>query len=433
MDAGKRISQARIALMLDYPFYGHLALSLEPVESNSLETHTMATDGRRLYYDKNFVEKLTLGELMGVIAHEVTHCALLHIPRESGRQHTRWNFATDFATNELITLEPQQKARVPISLPDGCLVPGGKFDPKGKFKGLYAEAIYELLPEEPPPTEVWVTIDSHDKWKDWGKGEGEGKGQSGDGDKDQNGDGSGNGQQKPKGKGDKPGSGNGDQNGDQNGQNSEDDAPGLEQQWREKVAQAATVARMAGKFPGQWETLVGELLQPKLDWKTLLGDMITSAAKSDFRMSPPNKKNLWRGFYLPSLMGEEINIAFYMDTSGSISDDEIVMALSEVKGICETYDDYTIYLRGVDTKIHDKWTIRPFEPLPKVVTGRGGTDFSEPMKEALDLPGITAIVYMTDGYPNSGWPKESSDSGDLDHNHRRRATVGPTRQVPERS
>jgi predicted metal-dependent peptidase len=368
MDAGKRISQARIALMLDYPFYGHLALSLEPVENNNLEHHTMATDGRHLFYDKGFVDKLSLGEVMGVIAHEVIHCALLHIPRESGRQHTRWNYATDFATNELITLEPQQKARVPISLPDGCLVPGGTLDPKGKFKGLYAEAIYELLPEEPPANEVWVTIDSHDKWKDWG-------------------------------------------NGDQNGQNNQDgdgeeDGPALDQQWREKVAQAATVARMAGKFPSQWELLVGELLQPKLDWKTILRDMITSAAKSDFRMSPPNKKHLWRGFYMPSLMGEEINIAVYLDTSGSIGDDEIVEFLSEVKGICDTYDDYTIYLRGVDTKIHDKWTIRPFDPMPQVITGRGGTDFNEPMQEALTLPGITAIVYMTDGYPNASWPDE---------------------------
>ena len=81
--------------------------------------------------------------------------------------------------------------------------------------------------------------------------------------------------------------------------------------------------------------MIDDFLQPKLDWRSILTDMIVSNAKNDYRLSPPNKKHLWRGFYLPSLQGEKITIAFGIDVSGSISDDEIQEALSEVHGICQ--------------------------------------------------------------------------------------------------
>lgn len=263
----------------------------------------------------------------------------------------------DFATNDLVLKDG-------FELPKGCL-----HNPN--FADKTSEWIYNQIPEIP---KITITLDSHDDWV--GSNGGNGK------DKDKEGEGQAEGKDK-----DKEGEG-----GKETGASL---AEGLEQRIREMVAQSATAARMKGKFPAHLKELVDGVLQPKLDWKTILQDMIVSCAKSDFTMFPANKKHLYRGFYLPGITGTEINIACVIDTSGSISSQEMQEFLAEVKGICDAYEEYTIYLMTCDAAIHQRWEICPFDPLPRLLEGRGGTDFREPIKEAENLP-ITSLVYLTD-------------------------------------
>ena len=351
----KKLIRARVAMMLDEPFWGHIAMQLELIRKDTLDPPTMATDWYRLYWHPDFVDKCTDAELTGVIAHEVGHLVLLHLTRRQNRHPKVWNIAADFADNELIMKDG-------FILPDGCLR-NPDFDDKP------TEWIYNQLPE-PEELTVTVTIDSHEEWEGQGNGddgEGEGDGSDGDGDSDDEGAG-----QTPTG--------------------------GLEQRISEMVAQSATQARMKGKLPGHIQELVDGVLQPKLSWKTILQDTIVSTAKTDFTMSPPNKKHLWRGFYLPGITGTEIIIAVYLDDSGSISGAELQRFFSEVHGICNQYDEYTIYLRIIDTEIHQSYEIHPMDDLPKFADGRGGTDFRPAFTDAEKLSDITAIIYMTDGY-----------------------------------
>jgi len=347
MSESPEITKAIVKLLIDHPFWGYCALSLEPVEKKDMPMPTMGTDGRRLFYDLNFVKNSSQDELMGVIAHEIGHIVLYHLPRRQNREPLRWNIAPDFAVNTLVRKE--------FTLPSGVLY-------NHEYEEKTAEDIYNHI----KVVKVGMsTLDSHDDWDKWDKeGEGEGKGEDGEG---------------------KKGGGEITVTGD------------LEQQWREKVAQAANQARMQGKLPAHLQTVVDGILQPKLAWKEILRDMVTSCAKSNHRLVPPSKKHLWRGIYLPSTTGEELNIGVAIDTSGSISDDEIKEFLSEVKGICDSYENYTIYLFSCDAEIHQRWEIHPFDPLPTVMEGRGGTDFREPLKEAEALP-ITSFVYLTDLY-----------------------------------
>ena len=368
-----KITQAKVAMLFDHPFFGNLAIGLEAIEKKNMRIKTMATDGRHLFYDPDFVLNTPLSQLTGVISHEVLHCALNHISRRNGRDE-RWQLATDFAANDIVIQT--------FDLPEGVLI-SGRIPGTDEFKDKNAEFIYSKLPEPIKITIKFNPMDSHDEWEGWGNGKGEGKDKK-DG-KDTS-DGSSQNGQVDGATGEKP------QNGD--GDSEEDD---LEAEWRERVAQAATSARMQGKFPAHLETIVGNLLQPKLNWKAILRDMIVSCAKSDFRIIPPNKKHLWRGFYLPSVYGEEINIAVAIDSSGSISDDEITEFLSEVKGICDQYDNYTIHLFICDAAIHQRVELHPYEPLPKIIGGRGGTSFIPPIKKAEEEHlQITAFVYLTD-------------------------------------
>ena len=354
MDPEKKIAQARVALMFRYPFFGYLAVTLELVKDEHLNPPTMATDGKKLYYDPGFVEQITLEELKGVIVHEIDHIILRHPAREAGRKHRRWNMATDYAVNDLVKKERDPKDGSWLELPPGCL-----YDPA--FADKTAEWIYERLPEE-----GGNTLDSHEHWDKWGKKEKEGEGGEG---KDQ-GDGKGQGvEYEP------------------------DDK--FEQELREKFAQAAHQAKARGLLPGHLSELLEEALEPKLDWKTILRDMVTSVAKCDYRLVPPNKKYMWADMYLPSLTGEEIKVGFAIDSSGSISKEMALMEIAEVKGICDAYEKYTIFGWVCDTDISQRFELHEFDPLPEIRLTRGGTSFVEPIKEA-EAHDISCLIYATD-------------------------------------
>jgi len=361
----KKIIRARVQMLLDEPFWGHIAMQLELVRNDKMNPPTVGTDGYHLYWHPDFVDKCSDQEMAGVIAHEVGHLVLLHLTRRQNRVPVLWNIAADFAVNDLVLKEKDQKTGEQVfRLPEGVLI-------NPNFADKAAEWIYNKLPEPDPNNTVIVTLDSHEGW------DGQGAGKDGD-KKDGDGSGDGSGNSDPQNDGSTP-------------------TEGLEQRIQEMVAQSATQARMKGNLPGHLQELVEGVLQPKLGWKTILQDTVVSTAKTDFTMSPPNKKHLHRGFYLPSLTGTEINIAVYLDDSGSISSDELKEFISEVKGICDQYDEYTIFLRTTDTHIRQRWEIHPMDKLPTKFEGRGGTDFREALKEADTLPEVTCAIFMTDG------------------------------------
>ena len=338
--------------MIDSPFYGHIALQLGLSRKEDLNPKTMATDGYKLYWHPEFIAEIPEEQLKGVIAHEVMHLVLMHLTRRQSREPKRFNIATDYAVNDLVLKE--------FELPEWVLK-------NPDFANKSAEWIYNQIPEQEPDSIV-ITLDSHEEWGQGGD-DGDGDGDDGDGDDDGGSDANGAG-----------------------------GLDGLEQRIKELVATAAGQARNRGKLPGHLKELIDGVLQPKLNWKLILEDMICSQAKTDYTLFPANKKYLWRGIYLPGITGTEINIAVAIDTSGSISSEMMNTFLAEVKGICDSYDEYTIYLMTCDAQIHQTWELHPFEPLPTLLEGRGGTDFRPPFEEAQKYPFITSLVYLTDGY-----------------------------------
>jgi predicted metal-dependent peptidase len=371
-----KISKARIQLLLTQPFFGSLLLYLEPVmrKPEEMTIPTMATDGTHLFYCEDFVMSLPGDQLQTVMIHEVCHIALCHLSRVGGRTPMRWNWAADFAANDLIASTTDSNGRKIFTPLPGWLLNAAWHDES-------AEQIYTKLPEPPP-----------------GGGQG---GKPGQGQPGQPGQGQGKGQSGGQGKYPGPTM---DDHTQWKDFAKDQSVEAKEQDWKDRVAKASVEARSRGKMPGGWQTVVDNFLEPKMSWKQIIQDTVVSLAKNDYRLFPPNKKHIWRGIYLPSLRGEEINIAFDIDVSGSISDEEIQEALSEVKGICDQFTDYTIFLRAFDTKIQNRWELHPFDPVPTVVNGRGGTDFQEALDEIPNLPGISSMIIMSD--LEAPFPKE---------------------------
>jgi predicted metal-dependent peptidase len=80
----KKLTRARVQLLLKQPFFGTLSLRLKLIPGS---LPTMATDGSRIVYNSAFVDELKPAELEGTLAHEVLHGAL---PRPRSKRSAKW-------------------------------------------------------------------------------------------------------------------------------------------------------------------------------------------------------------------------------------------------------------------------------------------------------------------------------------------------------
>ena len=92
----------------------------------------MATDGKSIQYNPEFVEQIGLDQTIGVIAHEVMHVVMKHHLRRGGRDPDKWNAACDYAINDAI--------KHTFKLPEDGLI-------DEKYKDWASEKIYEHLPD----------------------------------------------------------------------------------------------------------------------------------------------------------------------------------------------------------------------------------------------------------------------------------------------
>jgi predicted metal-dependent peptidase len=339
---------------------------------------TCAINPWNLFYSRDFFNRLNLDEKIFVLAHEASHFGLRHFTREDGRDHLLWNYATDYVIN-------------------GMLHSSGFIPPKDvlldhKYDGMSAEQVYaELLKNPPPPPP-----------------------QSGDSEPCENGS------QGESGSGTHPGDHAPPHPGavdNHNGWGKLVDKDGnqisdatLDRIVRDAVVRAATLAKSAGKLPGAWESIINEFLNPKIDWRTKLKDFVTTSNYNDFRMSPPNKWFLPHGYYLPGMRGEFLEGVLAMDTSGSVSDAELMAGLTELRGICQTFQSYKIHVIQCDAAIHSDEEVISESDISKKVFGRGGTSFHPVFKSVREKinagEDIKFLVYVTDGYPNNDWPAD---------------------------
>ena len=351
-DARQSLQAARADLILDHPFFGSLALRLKIVEKVGLGT--MATDGQALYYDPKFVEKCSKPELLGVVAHEVMHCACGHPWRRGSREQWRFNVAADFAINYVI-----EEAR--LKLPAGRLRDAA-------FDGKSMEWIYDRL----PPTK-FVKVSG----VGGGSGDADGQPQNGKA----------------------PGAGGLDVlDAPDHGAGAEDGAS--EADWQQAVQQAAQAAQQRGDLPASLKRFAKQATEPRVDWRSVLRRFVQSAAKSDYSWTRPSTRHLARGLYLPSLRSEAMGpIAIAIDTSGSI--DEVVLGqfAAEIQSIADEMRPERIHAIYCDAAVNKVGTFEPDDPIILKPCGGGGTDFRPAFRAVDDLDDSPAcFVYLTDMY-----------------------------------
>ena len=387
----EKLTCARTRLVLDQPFFGTLSLRLKLV-TGSLPT--MATDGTRIVYNPAFVDQLKAAELEGTIAHEVLHCALGHHCRRGSRDPGLWNEAADLAINPILI-------RNGFTLPAGALI-----DPA--YANLSAEEIYaRLLRKKNEGTAPTREAPQHTR-PGGGSGNGaqqrHGAGMAGskvdsshppDSDQVQPPAGGGMDQQS------KVPAGFGavwDAADDQGLQASQAEMRRQEHEWNIAAEQALRSAKTCGREPGGVERPLAESRESQQDWRAILRHFIASASPSDYRWTPPNRRYIASGLYLPSVersgLGE---IVVVVDTSGSIRNRELEQFAAEISAISEEAQPEAIYVVYCDAAVQSVQEFRASEPVRLEPKGGGGTDFRpafEWLAENDIAPGC--LVYLTD-------------------------------------
>jgi predicted metal-dependent peptidase len=352
MKAKQIVTKARARLIQDNVFFGSLALRLVMKEDSSIPT--MCTNGKHIRYNPEFVESLSMPEVVGVLCHEVMHCVLQQVGklRRGSRSAKRWGIASDYAVNPLLI-------DAGITLPSIALV-------EPVFKDMSAERIYEILPQS----------DDDD-----------GDSDSGDGDEDDT-------------DADPGGCGGMDDDGADGQPQSKDDQDRIAADWKVATSQAMQQSKaMDGGLPDSVKRLVDEILDPKLSWQEVLERFVDTAARNDYSWNPPNRRYMQKGIYMPSQRSNELSrVITALDTSGSIDQDQLNQYAGELTSILGEY--------GADCKvIHCDSDVRHVEeftafelPLDLVPHGGGMTRFTPPFKyieEVGDDP--ACLIYFTDG------------------------------------
>jgi predicted metal-dependent peptidase len=179
----------------------------------------------------------------------------------------------------------------------------------------------------------------------------------------------------------------------------------LETEWKQAVAQAATVARMQGRghLPGAIEQLIKDLFEPVVSWQDLLRQFASQVTRDDYTFTRPNRRYAHTGIILPSLRTESLGeIVVAVDTSGSIygCGDLLKSFLSELQGILDQCHPTRITLIDCDAAVHAVTEYTPGDDLcSHRFRGGGGTRF-EPVFEHVEREGLepAALLYFTDMY-----------------------------------
>jgi len=358
-----KLVAARTRLILENPFIGTLVLRL-PLESVDAQwCKTIATDARKIFYNPLYVAQLDIDQTQYVLAHEALHCALSHFARRHHRDKHRWDIACDFAINPMLInqgLKPPPEILLDIG-----------------FDGMTAEEIYPSIEENCDDSPLDQHVYDHQDKASKSSTNAHTQSQT-----------------------DLQGQGGRHTDVSQPPPLTTSQRNNLDTQWQQRLAAAAQIARQAGKLHGAMARMVEHYLQPQISWRNLLAQYVSSSSRDDYNYSRPSSR---RGdpIIYPGLRSEIINIVVALDTSGSISDDEVREFISEIDAI-KAYIRARIVFHVCDSMLapDGPWIFEPWDELvlPENISGGGGTDFN-PVFEWVDQQDMTPdlLVYFTDG------------------------------------
>ncbi len=388
-----RLLLARMRILCNHGFYGLLLMHM--IYSIDEGCETAYTDGVRIAFSPIFLEELSDKELDFVMMHEILHVVLQHCLRGEDKDDERYNIAADIVINSTIMHENDDKAS---SITLSKYGESMHVAPDGKEGYFYtAEEVYEMLQSKQK------NFDSGNKKS---KKAGDVCSKKGRAEK----------VQQSRRNMDKPVAKRWDDH-SQWGKFEEDSK--LRDVWVKNFAECCEAIKVRdalnnrGTLPMFAQRMLEKLKKPQTDWRTILNDFIQEEI-CDYSFSPPDRRFQDSPFFLPDFneMGKNDNVSdilFLIDTSGSISDNDMTTAYSEIKGAIDQYDGKLQgWLGFFDAAIIEPKPFSSFEEFIVIKpAGGGGTDFQiifEYVNQHMKDKEPNCIIILTDGY--APFPKE---------------------------
>lgn len=365
-----RLSALRMQLLELHPFWGYLLLQMRLLAAPDLPAYAMTDCVSRIWFNSSWTATLTLRELGFVMMHEICHQLLASNARQGNRERRKWNRATDYAINDLVAGIPNPGAgycaeeRMLYRMPENAL-----YSPR--YRGWIAETIYEDLCRrgDDGSDDNWVALSLPD-----GRGETIELPEVSD-------FGGGIDLHLP----------------------CEPDDDQCEE-LRTRIAAAVEnyhICSDRGDIPGELLRRLGFLTRPKMPWRRLLHQYAdTVLHRDEYSLAAPNKRFMMHDVVVPGYYNETPgSLVAAVDTSGSMSEEDIRAVVSELRGMVDCAEELTLIVADSEVRqVVSGGDVEAFLAEGKLAGG-GGTDHRcvfEYIAEHRLSPGI--FVGMSDLY-----------------------------------
>lgn len=395
MTIEEKLAAVMVKLRQFSRYYSIMYSKLPKVEDERCQTMGIST--KEIIYNKDFVERLSVGELIFVNLHEIAHFALMHPFRMKDRNRDIFNIACDLYVNKLVCEEfrwrpgtkvYQGTTEIVIPSADKIIYSDDidiekdtveelyerlKKMTHAKEDGIYMK-VYERensgryngkeglhIPKDPTEAKEIGEVKISDRMSETFQLVGV----------------DGNSEKKRQ----------------------------LENQVKRIMREAITQSKMFGNSPGELETRVEEILVAKVNWSKLVKKYLIQDIQRESSFHTTDKRMSYQEAIFPGMItpndGKLERLKVCIDTSGSISDKRLAIFVAQLKQLLNKYK-VNAELIFWDTEISSKGNFKNYEELKKIQPkGRGGTDpeclfeYFE-SRECRVKPSL--IIVFTDGY-----------------------------------
>lgn len=348
----EELGKAAKRLMYQEPFYGLFLISLNKQISDRIDTACVSKNGinAQLTINPNFWETLTKDKQEGLLKHELLHIAFQHLTMAERFQDKKlFNIAADVEINQYIAKE---------KLPEGALLPStfpelklparagtvAYYDALSKAKQNNTSPSLNNLLQNGNDTGDWI---QHPLWGEFAEG-------------------------------------------------TEAEKELIKRQIDYQLKEIYEQVKNRGTVPGELDAYIKSLFEqkpPVFNWRAYLRRFIDGANK--YYTKKTRRKLNKRFVGNPAIkIKPKARILIGVDTSGSVSDKELLDFFSEI---------YHVWKCGVmvDVVECDATMYKPYEYKGKFtgkIHGRGGTSF-QPIIDYYDQnrKKYSTLIYFTDG------------------------------------
>jgi len=394
IDSYQELAKAGRTLMLKEPFYGLFLIGLNKEMSKSIPTACVAKDGinLKLVVNPEYMEKQDPTTRVAILKHEMLHIAMQHLGMfDQFSDKKLLNVAADLEINQYISTELKGSTWEGLDIKDG------------EFKGVKlplkagTRTYYDLLQKE---------LDEYDKQQQSsGLGTGSDNGGNGDVVGDEKDETSNSGEGSGEGEGFAEwfrSGGNGEEHSlwEEFENLSEAEKKLIQKQIDHQLKDVAEqTKRSRGTVPGELSSYIEKLfekVEAVIDWKQYLRRFGTRSAKIETKKTR-KKPNIRFGSGPAIKIKPKRNTLVAIDTSGSVSDQDLIEFFNEIDAIHKT--GTTVTIMECDSYVHRTYQYEGNKQDVLRVCGRGGTSFDPVMEEIFKAPGkYQNLIYLTDGY-----------------------------------